>query len=120
MTYDAEVVGAGIMGCATADWLARNGKRVLVVDRDEPGNVGASSSDEARFIRYEYRGRDIYTEMVARSVCLWKDFERGTGREFYREHGMLAMQTVSDHRPLVDGYESLIELGYQPLWLDRT
>ena len=111
MTYDAVVVGAGIMGCATAYWPARNGKRVLVVDRDEPGNAGASSSDEARFIRYEYRGREIYTEMVARSVCLWKDFEWETGREFYREHGMLAMQTVSDHRPLVDGYESLIELG---------
>ena len=99
MTYDAVVVGAGIMRCATAHWLARNGKRVLVVDRDEPGNASASSSDEARFIRYEYRGREIYTEMVARSVRLWKNFERETGREFYCEHGMLAMQTVSDHRP---------------------
>ncbi len=36
------VIGAGIIGCATAWALAREGRRVLLIDRSEPALAGAS------------------------------------------------------------------------------
>jgi glycine/D-amino acid oxidase-like deaminating enzyme len=42
-TYDAVVVGAGIVGAACADELARRGMRVAVVDRDVVGS-GATAA----------------------------------------------------------------------------
>jgi glycine/D-amino acid oxidase-like deaminating enzyme len=36
------VVGAGIIGCAVAWALAKEGRRVLLIDRDEPASAGAS------------------------------------------------------------------------------
>ena len=36
------VVGAGVIGCAVAWALAKEGHRVLLIDRDEPASAGAS------------------------------------------------------------------------------
>ena len=48
-TYDAVVVGAGIVGAACAERLSAEGLRVLVVERDYPasgatGGLWATSS----------------------------------------------------------------------------
>ena len=49
--YDVLVVGAGVMGSATAYWLSRAGKRVALLDTYSPGHVRASSADESRMVR---------------------------------------------------------------------
>ncbi len=36
------IIGAGVIGCAVAYALAREGRRVVVIDRDNPGVAGAS------------------------------------------------------------------------------
>ena len=36
------IIGAGIIGCALAWALAREGRRVLLIDRAEPATAGAS------------------------------------------------------------------------------
>ena len=36
------VIGAGVIGCAIAYALAREGRQVILIDRDEPGRAGAS------------------------------------------------------------------------------
>lgn len=36
------IIGAGVIGCAVAYALAREGRRVVVIDRDNPGIAGAS------------------------------------------------------------------------------
>lgn len=43
-TWDAIVVGAGVVGCATAYYLARAGQRVLVVERAAPASGTSSAS----------------------------------------------------------------------------
>ena len=116
--YDVVVVGAGVMGSATAYWLSRAGKRVALLDKYSPGHVRASSADESRMVRYQYRGQTLYTEMVAAAVELWKEFDRRSGTGFYREQGALALQAQPDNAPFMEGYEGLLELGYEPRWLD--
>ena len=116
--YDVVIVGAGVMGSATAYWLSRAGKRVALLDKYSPGHVRASSADESRMVRYQYRGQTLYTEMVAAAVELWKDFDRRMGTSFYREQGALALQAEPDNAPFMEGYEGLLELGYAPVWLD--
>lgn len=50
---DAVVIGAGIIGCATALELARNRRRVLVIDAEATAGAGSTSSSSA-IIRYNY------------------------------------------------------------------
>ena len=116
--YDVVIVGAGVMGSATAYWLSRAGKRVALLDTYSPAHVRAASADESRMVRYQYRGQTLYTEMVAGAVELWKEFDRRMRTSFYREHGCLALQAQPDFAPFIEGYEGLLELGYQPRWLD--
>ena len=116
--YDVVIVGAGVMGSATAYWLSRAGKRVALLDKHQPGHVGAASGDESRTIRYQYRGQDVYTEMVVEAAELWKAFDAQLGTNFYQEQGVLCMQSKPDHGPVVAGYEGLCRLGFEPLWLD--
>ena len=118
MTYDVVIVGAGVMGSATAYWLSRAGKHVALIDKHTPAHSGAASGDESRAIRYQYRGQDIYTEMVIGAVELWKAFDRELGTNFYREQGVLAMQSVPDHPSITAGYEGLRRLGFRPRWMD--
>ena len=118
--YDVVVVGAGVMGSATAYWLSRSGKRVALLEQFSPAHVRASSADESRTIRYQYRGQAAYTRMVAGAVELWKEFDRRSGTDFYRETGTLTLQTQSDFEPLLDGYQGLCDLGYTPRWLDTS
>jgi choline dehydrogenase-like flavoprotein len=56
---DVVIVGAGIVGSATAYYLSRRGVRVVVVDRgavpgDSPARIGASSGSRAA-IRWSCR-----------------------------------------------------------------
>ena len=117
--YDVVIVGAGVMGSAAAYWLSRAGKRVALLEQFSPAHVRASSADESRTVRYQYRGQAVYTQMVAGAVELWKEFDRRSGASFYREVGTLSLQSRPDFAPLIGGYEGLRELGFRPRWLDR-
>jgi D-hydroxyproline dehydrogenase subunit beta len=71
---DVVVVGAGIVGCATAWELARRGARVTVVDRGEvsggttglgEGNVLVSDKDAGPELSLSVLGRALYDELEA-------------------------------------------------------
>ena len=70
---DVVVVGAGIVGCATAYFLARRGARVVVVER---GPVpGEQSRKNWGFVRQQ--GRDpLELPLVVEANRLWQGLER--------------------------------------------
>src|SRR5215475_9306941 len=70
---DVVVVGAGIVGCATAYFLARRGARVVVVER---GSVpGEQSRKNWGFVRQQ--GRDpVELPLVVEANRLWQGLER--------------------------------------------
>src|SRR5207244_11486952 len=75
---DVVVVGAGIVGCATAYFLARRGARVVVVER---GPVpGEQSRKNWGFVRQQ--GRDpLEMPLVMEANRMWRGLERGLGAD---------------------------------------
>ncbi|HVG80600.1 MAG TPA: FAD-dependent oxidoreductase, partial [Patescibacteria group bacterium] len=70
---DVVVVGAGIVGCATAYFLARRGARVAIIER---GPVpGEQSRKNWGFVRQQ--GRDpLELPLVVEANRLWQGLER--------------------------------------------
>ncbi len=78
MNEDVVVVGAGVMGAATARALARRGREVTVLERFEAGNVHGSSHGVARIFRLSYH-EERYVRMAMESVPLWRALEEESG-----------------------------------------
>jgi monomeric sarcosine oxidase len=94
------VVGGGVMGLATGCALARRGARVSVLERFQVAHKRGSSHGLTRAIRHEYGDAAIYTEMVARSLPLWDELARATGRQLYTETGVLTLGYTHDGHTL--------------------
>lgn len=94
------VVGGGVMGMATGCALAGQGADVTVLERFTVGHDWASSHGLTRAIRHEYGPNAIYTRMVARSLILWDELARETGRRLYTETGVLTLGQEDDGQTL--------------------
>jgi len=71
----AVVVGAGVLGAALADRLARSGWHVTLVEAVSPGHVRAGSGDESRLIRFSHGGDVMHTRMALRALGLWRELD---------------------------------------------
>jgi len=75
---DVVVVGAGIVGCAAAYYLARRGARVAVVERG--GVAGEQSRKNWGFVRQQ--GRDpLEVPLVMEANRIWRGLERELGAD---------------------------------------
>ncbi|MGA8868316.1 MAG: FAD-dependent oxidoreductase [Candidatus Sulfotelmatobacter sp.] len=94
------VIGAGAFGGWTALRLLENGARVALLDAWGPGNSRASSGGETRIMRGTYGPDQPYTGMAARSLALWRKYEKRWKRQFLHPTGVLWMAAGRD-----DGFE---------------
>jgi monomeric sarcosine oxidase len=104
------VVGGGVMGLATGCALAGHGARVTVLERYSIAHEWASSHGLSRAIRHEYGPLEIYTRMVARSLVLWDELARETGRHLYTEAGVLTLGHTGDGETR-EGYDVMRSAG---------
>ena len=104
------VVGGGVMGLATGAALAGRGAAVTVLERYALAHARASSHGLSRAIRHEYGPAALYTAMVARSLALWDDLARETGRRLYTETGVLTLGQPNDGHTL-PGYDVMRAAG---------
>lgn len=110
MAQRALVVGGGVMGLAAGAALARRGADVTVLERYTIAHEWASSHGLTRAIRHEYGAEAIYTDMVARSLPLWAELARETGRHLYTETGVLTLGQPDDGHTL-PGYDVMRAAG---------
>jgi sarcosine oxidase len=89
--YDVILVGLGAMGSAAAFHLARNGRRVLGLDRFAPPHQAGSSHGQTRIIREAYFEHPTYVPLVQRAYELWEELERLSGAPLLRPTGGLMM-----------------------------
>jgi monomeric sarcosine oxidase len=109
-TGSSVIVGGGVMGLATGCALAGRGAHVTVIERFAVAHQRGSSHGLTRAIRHEYGPAAIYTEMVARSLPLWSDLARETGRHLYTETGVLTLGQEHDDHTL-PGLETMRAAG---------
>src|SRR5215510_2523223 len=105
----AVVVGAGVFGSWTAEYLRRAGWRVLLVDRLGPANALASSGGESRLTRANYGPDEIYTRMALRSLAEWKRLSDASALPLFHPHGVLFFfgKLVDYARACIDVHEHL-------------
>src|SRR5207247_70843 len=86
---DVVVVGAGIVGCATAYFLARRGARVVVLERGPA--PGEQSRKNWGFVRQQ--GRDpLEMPLVMEANRLWRGLQRELGADIeWVQGGNLAL-----------------------------
>jgi len=90
------VVGAGAFGGWTAFQLLQKGAKVTLLDAWGPGNSRASSGGETRIIRGTYGTGRIYTQMAARALQLWKQYEKHWSLQLFFPVGVLWMAGKDD------------------------
>ena len=87
---DAEVVivGAGVMGLATARALARRGRAVVLCEQFSVGHARGSSHGGSRIVRLSYP--DLrWVRLAQESYPLWRDLEAEYGRPLLELDGTL-------------------------------
>ena len=87
--FDVIVVGAGVFGSWTANFLQRAGRRTLLLEAYAPGNNRASSGGESRIIRMGYGPDEIYTRWSMRSLPLWEELQQRIGTTIFHRTGVL-------------------------------
>lgn len=85
------IIGAGIMGLASAWALARDGHRVTVYEQAEVPNPLGSSVDQHRLIRHPYGGERGYTRMIDAAYAAWEQLWADLGARHYAETGTLVI-----------------------------
>lgn len=82
------IIGAGLLGLATAWSLSRRGVRTLVLDTGPPGHARSGSKGTARIFRLGYPD-PLYVEMAIVAEELWRTVEGATGTALLHTTGQV-------------------------------
>jgi sarcosine oxidase len=99
-SFDAIVVGGGLIGSAGAKYLAQMGLRVALIgptesQAQELGKVFASHYDISRVQRVIAQD-DVWTRLNVESTSAWKDLEISTGVNFFQPNGCVYLNDHED------------------------
>lgn len=86
------VVGGGVIGCAAAYELARDGRNVVLLEQYAVGHARGSSHGPSRIIRLAYDGAD-YVALARASYALWHELEAVSGQTLLKQVGGLDIGT---------------------------
>jgi monomeric sarcosine oxidase len=87
-TYDAIVLGGGIVGAAAAYALVNKGQKVLLIEQFEPGHKQGSSHGDGRVVRFNYP-EAIYVEMALHTYPAWERLSAAAGKALIQKTGLI-------------------------------
>ncbi|WP_456269679.1 N-methyl-L-tryptophan oxidase [Kushneria sp. AK178] len=89
-TTDYLIIGAGSMGLATADWLARHvDASVQLLDAFRPPHDQGAHHGETRLLRQAYGEGSSYVPLARRALALWKQLEEESGETLFLPTGVV-------------------------------
>jgi sarcosine oxidase len=89
------VVGAGVMGCATAWALTERGADVTVVEQFDLDHERGSSHGRSRIVRLAYPD-PAWVRLAQESYAGWRQLERESGRELLQLHGLVELVSAPE------------------------
>ena len=116
---DAVVIGAGMVGAATAAALAATGRRVVIVDRSGPLGGTTAAGEGNILVSDKLPGPEL--TLALRSAALWREFAglgRDGGFEFEAKGGVVAAQDGAQLDALLELAERQRAAGVQVRPLD--
>lgn len=117
MKHDVVVIGGGIVGCAVAYFLAKAGRRPLIVEQSG-ASAGTSSSCMGHLMLMS--GPEPMYRMSRRSLELWKRFSRDVGGFEIHECGCLWLGESAEDEPLLQTmHDDILGYGDTGLMLSR-
>ena len=90
------IIGAGVFGSWTAEYLRRAGHRVTLLDAEGPAHPKASSGGETRLTRAAYGKDAIYSRMARDSLAEWKRLSDLAESPIFHPLGVLFFTTTPD------------------------
>lgn len=119
-TSDVVIIGAGIIGCATAYYLARAGLGVTVVERNLPASGTTSHCEGNILVSDKELGPEL--ELTRYSLDLWQGelAEHGHLWEFERKGGIIVASRESSLASLERFSASQREFGIHSQRLDEA
>ncbi len=121
MQAEVVVVGAGIMGSATAHALAGRGRDVLLLEQFQVGHERGSSHGRSRIVRLAYPEVE-FVELAKEAFVGWRELEQESGQELLELNGLLELVEDSDRssRDALEAagaeYELLDAAGARERW----
>ncbi len=107
--YDLIVIGAGVVGSATAYQAAKAGRRVLLLEQYAVDHGQGSSHGFSRIIRYAY-DHPAYVALAKAAYPAWRAFEEDSGETFYIRSGGLDV-ALPDEPLFVSMINSLTQMN---------
>lgn len=89
---DFAVIGAGVMGLATAHALARAGRSVTVYEQFERGHARGSSHGRSRIFRLAYFEAE-WVRLAQEALAGWRELEHETGETLLELDGLVEIVT---------------------------
>lgn len=109
------VVGAGIMGAATAWHLARRGADVTVYEQFELDHTRGSSHGRSRIVRLSYPDPD-WVRLAIEARTGWEVLERESGRTLLELNGLVEVAAA----PEITSAEGLVAEGIEHRFLSEV
>ena len=101
MKKDAVIIGGGIIGCATAYYLARAGKRIALIEQSGIGEGTSGACDG--FVMMQSKEPGLALELAMRSAELYQGLEAELGYETqYRRKGGLVLIETEEMRAVME------------------
>ena len=104
MDAEVAVVGAGVMGLATARALARDGHDVVVLEQFRLGHERGSSHGTSRIFRLSYPEEE-WVRLAQEALPLWRELEAESGETLLELYGSI---DLGDWRPNREALEACV------------
>ncbi len=89
---DVAIIGAGVMGLATARALSRTGRDVVVYEQFEPGHARGSSHGRSRIFRLAYTEPE-WVRLAQEALAGWREVEAEAGERLLELTGLIEIVT---------------------------
>ena len=101
MDAEVAVVGAGVMGLATAAALARDGRDVVLLEQFRLGHDRGSSHGTSRIFRLSYP-EEQWVRLAQEALPLWRELEAESGETLLELHGSVDLGDWRANRDALD------------------